>query len=141
MIRILIVTSAALLLVSCSQQRHAEPTDDTEAPSRYTTDIPRSERDDEPVRLATPSEIKAYLERRWPVDRIDQFCLRQKPSDPDMQNLVCDGKFQYGSRLHDEVSHDLGVVYWYGHSYDGISWGYSVNVVKGGIGGGWRSAV
>ena len=84
----------------------------------------------EKVSIASPEAFKAYLEECWPVDRIWDYCAVNSPTDPEMQNLVGDGRYQFGALLHDDVAHDLGVIYWYASSDDGRSWAFSVNAVK-----------
>ena len=73
----------------------------------------------------TPKDFKAYLEKRWPVARIKEFCASHQPDS--MQGLVFE-KLNYGSLMHDGQARDCGRVYWYACSDDRRHWSYSVVV-------------
>lgn len=99
---------------------------------QYTRDVPALPgMADVTVRL--PTDIKTHLEHRWPVARVREFCAAHLPTDPHMQNLVGEGKYEYGCLLHEDAPEELGTVYWWANSKDGKSWTYTLNVRNGDV--------
>lgn len=121
----------AILLGGCAPVENPRSAQDTAVEVDYDTVVPTSRPFEHQARIGSLPDLKRHLQDRWDLARIRSFCSQNRPTAPGMQNLVCDRKFEYGSQLHDECSHDLGVVYWYGCTDDRRAWAYSVNVVNG----------
>jgi hypothetical protein len=75
--------------------------------------------------------LQSYLEHRWSIGRIRDFCRPETRYPPGEQNLVYYSGKTFEGQLYPEAEAEIGQVTWYANVYDGVPDGYSVNVRRG----------